>query len=171
MNDRRLARPLGVPRNVPPKLTIEMVARLHGWKTGEWEFAGRKTAQYRQIGNAFPPPVAEAIGNSIAAFDRSAPSREIESVDGVEHDDLYRFLRSAGDFVSAEEILSEFSGVLTVNQLEARIANLSRDFVLDIRNHRDGSQVEYLLGDFLGVSGQEDHLRHEYIAKNRSRVS
>lgn len=165
----RLARS---PRNVPPKLTIEMVARLQGWKTGEWDFAGRKTAQYRQIGNAFPPPVAEAIGSSIiAAFDRSAPSREIESVNGVEHDDLYRFLRSADDFVSADQILSELTGILTVNQLEARIANLSRDFVLDIRNHRDGKQLEYLLGDFLGFTGQEDHLRHEYIAKNRSRVS
>ena len=27
-----------------------------------WKFAGRKTAKYRQIGNAFPPPVAQAIG-------------------------------------------------------------------------------------------------------------
>jgi DNA (cytosine-5)-methyltransferase 1 len=31
----------------------------------EWCFLGRKTAKYRQIGNAFPPPVAEAVGNCI----------------------------------------------------------------------------------------------------------
>ncbi len=49
-----------------PKLTCEMVARLQGWRDGwNWEFTGRKTARYRQIGNAFPPPVARAVGASI----------------------------------------------------------------------------------------------------------
>lgn len=47
-----------------PKLTLEMVARVQGFPA-EWYFAGRKTAAYRQIGNAFPPPVAEAIGRQI----------------------------------------------------------------------------------------------------------
>ncbi len=47
-----------------PKLTLEMVARLQGFP-GDWAFSGRKTAAYRQIGNAFPPPVAEAIGRQI----------------------------------------------------------------------------------------------------------
>jgi len=47
-----------------PRLTIPMVARLQGFP-GDWSFAGGKTAQYRQIGNAFPPPVAEAIGSAI----------------------------------------------------------------------------------------------------------
>jgi DNA (cytosine-5)-methyltransferase 1 len=49
-----------------PRLTIEMVARLQGFPD-DWQFAGRKTAQYRQIGNAFPPPVAHALGAEIAA--------------------------------------------------------------------------------------------------------
>ncbi|WP_347239717.1 DNA cytosine methyltransferase [Streptomyces lydicus] len=31
-----------------------------------WVFEGRKTSAYRQVGNAFPPPVAEAVGRSIA---------------------------------------------------------------------------------------------------------
>jgi DNA (cytosine-5)-methyltransferase 1 len=30
-------------------------------------FAGGKTAAYRQVGNAFPPPVARAVAQSIAA--------------------------------------------------------------------------------------------------------
>ena len=30
-----------------------------------WRFYGRKTAAYRQIGNAFPPQVARALGESI----------------------------------------------------------------------------------------------------------
>ena len=32
-----------------------------------WEFAGRKTSTYRQIGNAFPPPVARAVGDALLA--------------------------------------------------------------------------------------------------------
>src|SRR4029078_4617884 len=30
-----------------------------------WCFSGRKTAAYRQVGNAFPPPVARALGTAI----------------------------------------------------------------------------------------------------------
>jgi len=55
----------GDPANHAPRLTIRMVARLQGFPD-DWEFAGRKTAQYRQIGNAFPPPVAHAAGAQIA---------------------------------------------------------------------------------------------------------
>lgn len=49
-----------------PKLTLRMVARLQGFPD-DWQFAGKKTAAYRQIGNAFPPPVAAAVGMSIYA--------------------------------------------------------------------------------------------------------
>lgn len=48
-----------------PRLTTRMTARLQGFED-EWEFFGRKTAAYRQIGNAFPPPVARAVGLAIA---------------------------------------------------------------------------------------------------------
>jgi DNA (cytosine-5)-methyltransferase 1 len=47
-----------------PRLTVEMVARLQGFPT-EWKFSGKKTAAYRQVGNAFPPPVAEAVATQI----------------------------------------------------------------------------------------------------------
>ena len=47
-----------------PRLTVRMAARLQGFKD-DWEFAGGKTASYRQVGNAFPPPVAEAVGVEI----------------------------------------------------------------------------------------------------------
>jgi DNA (cytosine-5)-methyltransferase 1 len=47
-----------------PKLTVEQTALLQGFPAW-WEFQGRKTAAYRQIGNAFPPPVAEAVGKQI----------------------------------------------------------------------------------------------------------
>jgi len=49
-----------------PKLTVEMAAVIQGFPSN-WLLAGKKTARYRQIGNAFPPPVAEAVGRQIAA--------------------------------------------------------------------------------------------------------
>lgn len=48
-----------------PRLTTRMVARLQGFPD-DWLFSGAKTNAYRQVGNAFPPPVAEALGTSIA---------------------------------------------------------------------------------------------------------
>lgn len=47
-----------------PRLTVRMAARLQGFPD-DWEFVGRKTNAYRQVGNAFPPPVAEAVGKQI----------------------------------------------------------------------------------------------------------
>ncbi|GAT08465.1 DNA cytosine methyltransferase [Mycolicibacterium novocastrense] len=47
-----------------PRLTLQMVAVLQGFPP-EWSFCGRKTAAYRQIGNALPPPVAAALGRAI----------------------------------------------------------------------------------------------------------
>lgn len=55
-----------------PRLTVRMVARLQGFPD-EWTISGRKTAAYRQVGNAFPPPVAEAVGiNVMRALNASA---------------------------------------------------------------------------------------------------
>jgi len=47
-----------------PKLTKEMIALLQGFPP-EWDFGKRKTAACRMIGNAFPPPVAKAVGEEI----------------------------------------------------------------------------------------------------------
>lgn len=37
-----------------------MTARIQGFPD-DWHFSGGKTASCRQIGNAFPPPVAHAV--------------------------------------------------------------------------------------------------------------
>ena len=47
-----------------PRLTVPMVARIQGFPD-DWHFSGRKTAAYRQVGNAFPPPVASAVAAKI----------------------------------------------------------------------------------------------------------
>ena len=47
-----------------PRLTVRMAARIQGFPD-HWQFSGKKTAAYRQIGNAFPPPVAFAVGEKI----------------------------------------------------------------------------------------------------------
>ena len=47
-----------------PRLTLDMTALIQGFpKT--WHIVGKKTPAYRQVGNAFPPPVAAAIGKAI----------------------------------------------------------------------------------------------------------
>ncbi|MGW7519814.1 DNA cytosine methyltransferase [Streptomyces sp. NPDC054796] len=51
---------------IGPKLTVSQAAIIQGFTEG-WKFSGRKTAAYRQVGNAFPPPVAEAVGRQIVA--------------------------------------------------------------------------------------------------------
>ncbi len=57
----------------PPILTVRMVSILQAFPV-DWPFWGKKTAAYRQLGNAFPPPVAEAVGRKIAAAIRSGDS-------------------------------------------------------------------------------------------------
>ena len=52
------------PENAMPRLTLRMVARIQSFPD-EWIFSGRKTAAYRQIGNALPPLVARALGVSL----------------------------------------------------------------------------------------------------------
>lgn len=49
-----------------PKLTVQQAAIIQGFPE-IWKFSGGKTAAYRQVGNAFPPPVAQAVGEQIIA--------------------------------------------------------------------------------------------------------
>jgi DNA (cytosine-5)-methyltransferase 1 len=59
-----------------PRLTVPMVARLQGFPD-DWTFEGRKTNAYRQVGNAFPPPVAHAVAMQLAKCLSSATRLKI----------------------------------------------------------------------------------------------
>lgn len=47
-----------------PRITVQMGGLIQGFPA-DWEFTGGKTAGWRQVGNAFPPPVAAAVGRQI----------------------------------------------------------------------------------------------------------
>ncbi|MGW8400743.1 DUF6339 family protein [Streptomyces lydicus] len=54
------------PADGHPKLTVGQAAMIQAIPN-DWQFAGGKTARYRQIGHAMPPPLAQALGTAIAA--------------------------------------------------------------------------------------------------------
>ncbi|MER8017710.1 DNA cytosine methyltransferase [Streptomyces griseoluteus] len=47
------------------RITVDQTALIQGFPE-DWRFAGGKTARYRQIGNAAPPAVGEALGRAVA---------------------------------------------------------------------------------------------------------
>lgn len=67
-----------------PMLTVTQAAIIQGFPR-EWDFEGDdsegklpgKTAQYRQVGNAFPPPVAHVVGEAIATVLRGSSAQAV----------------------------------------------------------------------------------------------
>lgn len=155
-----------------PRLTNEMVARVQGWGAEgyEWEFLGRKTSVYRQIGNAFPPPVAAAVGQSIrTALEGTAAKSFADRA--VVHDPVYVALRDAEAPLTLEDLTAATSDALTSDQVRRRLRDLESDFVMDVVRTEGGPG--YLLGDFMAFRGESDHARHAHFAERglRNRVS
>lgn len=153
--------------NVGPKLTCEMVARLQGWSDDyPWVFTGRKTARYRQIGNAFPPPVAYAVGSAIMrAFKHDGQPRSLET---TEHDPIYSALRTANSYLTYDQLSRAAGGEVEQAELERRIGLLSRDFEVKIKH---ANKTAFKLGKFKAFTGQRDHDRHAHFLKNRAQIS
>ena len=63
--DRASRRPLGELHKAV-RLTPEQCALLQGFPAG-WTWTGTKSSQHRQIGNAVPPALAEAVGRAVFA--------------------------------------------------------------------------------------------------------
>ncbi|MFF7328563.1 DNA (cytosine-5-)-methyltransferase [Streptomyces sp. NPDC008150] len=87
--ERDLFRPEG------PMLTVQQAAAVQGFPAN-WTFQGRKTARYRQVGNAFPPPVAEAVGRAIATALRPEHSDELMKHYEVDSSDAADASETAG---------------------------------------------------------------------------
>ena len=159
------------PATLLPKLTCEMVARLQGWNGAEyqWTFTGRKTSEYRQIGNAFPPPVAHALGAAIRrALDHDGAPRPLVEQSSVTHDPVYAVLRQDGGFLTMDQILRRLATPMEVPAFERHLAHLKRDFRIEVDTRKTGDA--YKLGQFKAFVGQDDHLRHEAFV-NPSRIS
>lgn len=156
-----------------PKLTVDMVARIQGWygKDYEWQFTGLKTSRYRQVGNAFPPPVARKVGESIAAALRMDQDPSLIPAPRRVHDEVYRLLRDHDGPLTAERIHGMLGNSMTVEQVVQRIDVLRRDFTVDVRKR--GGRETYQLGEWKAFRGQEDHERHAAFAqaKTRAKVS
>ncbi|MGE5292305.1 MAG: DNA cytosine methyltransferase [Micromonosporaceae bacterium] len=158
-----------------PKLTCEMVARLQGWRDDwGWEFTGGKTARYRQIGNAFPPPVAETVGTSIrrALCHEGQPRSLVEHTEPV-HDPVYLVLRSRNRFLSLDQIAAAVAldggEHLDPPAIERHISHLSRDFDVQIAQRAQGPV--YRIRRFRAFLGQQGHARHEQFLRNRAQIS
>jgi DNA (cytosine-5)-methyltransferase 1 len=154
------------PLTLLPRLTCEMVARIQGWDGPEyrWEFTGRKTSNYRQIGNAFPPPVARALGECIRrALDHQGTPADLVEQSPAAHDPVYTVLREDGGFLTMEQILRRLPSPLDVPSFERHLAHLRRDFQIEVEPRR--SADAYRLGAFKAFTGQGDHLRHEAFAR------
>jgi DNA (cytosine-5)-methyltransferase 1 len=158
-----------------PRLTCDMVTRLQGWQDDwGWRFSGRKTARYRQIGNAFPPPVAEAVGSAIRRALEHAGAPAAEAADGSHvHDPVLRVLRSRADFLTARQIadLAVFTcgGKLSQAAVLGRLRHLGQDFELEVADSGDGPA--YRLGGFKAFLGQPGHVRHQRFAARRATIS
>jgi DNA (cytosine-5)-methyltransferase 1 len=153
---------------IGPKLTTEMVARIQGWSDDyPWTFTGRKTSRYRQIGNAFPPPVAHAVGSAIvrALRHEGQPAQRVST----EHDPIYRVLRDHGDYMTPSQIERALSMAIESSELERRISLLRRDFEVDVRE--DTRTPAYRLGKFKAFIGQDEHARHDLFLKHRAKIS
>jgi DNA (cytosine-5)-methyltransferase 1 len=154
------------PVSLLPKLTTAMVARIQGWDDNEyrWTFTGRKTTTYRQIGNAFPPPVARALGDQVRrALNREGMPRDLVEQSDSAHDLVYAVLRDDGGFLTMEQILRRLPQSMDVPAFERHLAHLRQDFHIDTDPRKAGDA--YRLGDFKAFIGQDDHLRHEAFIK------
>ncbi len=147
------------PADKPPKLTVAMVARLQGFP-GDWTITGRKTAAYRQVGNAFPPPVARALGTAIAAALNAAPPawprgiarslRSPECFGTIFHRHapaIYRYISRRLGPDSAEDLVAETflgrSGAVGVTTAPTRMRGPGAYAIL----FGQGASIGYVIGE------------------------
>lgn len=128
-----------------PRL-IKMAALVQGFPN-DWKFAGTQTEAYRQVGNAFPPPVALVMGKSILeAFSRH--EAEKPKVERLHKAKLREFFLENVGVVLDSKTLQEASG--NASEWARRIRELRGEEGMNIVTNNDRSDLkpgEYLLID------------------------
>ena len=120
-----------------------------------WLFAGRKTSVYRQIGNAFPPPVARAVGEQIRrALARQGRPAAPRGAPASIHDPVYAVLRASGGFLTCAQIARRLGQSSAA--IEQSLAHLGSDFEVEVQARKNGPPA-YRLGRFRAVTGPAAH--------------
>jgi DNA (cytosine-5)-methyltransferase 1 len=132
------------------------------------------------VGNAFPPPVAEAVGGAIRrALRHEGDPYPLTDESAHLHDPVFAVLRVRDAFLTAPQIAAavraeaaargrpvpRLSGPAVLRRLE----DLSRDFHVETAYSRDG--LAYRLGEFRAFLGQPGHVRHEQFSSSRATIS
>ncbi len=145
------------PADHLPRLTNRMVALIQGWSPSDgWEFAGRKTSTYRQIGNAFPPPVAAAVGEALRRAlqqvgDGTTEHERTEQAD----ESVYRALAAAPTKYLSLQALTDATGQ-TVEQIVRAIGHLQADFEIDMR--KVSGLPRFRLSNFKGLIDPDERI-------------
>ncbi|WP_432109663.1 DNA cytosine methyltransferase [Streptomyces sp. AA1529] len=106
-----------------PMLTVRQAATVQSFPS-HWKFSGGKTAKYRQVGNAFPPPVARALGKAISSILR--PESKDQILSGLEVEYL-RVDREAPKFVQEE--IGEEAAEVSASAVASSLSDLGEDLV------------------------------------------
>ncbi len=132
------------------------------------------------MGNAFPPPVAEAVGSAIgrALRHEGAPYPPADESAHL-HDPVFAVLRARDAFLTAAQIAAAVraeaaargmpDAPLSRPAILRRLADLGRDFHVEMAASQDGTA--YRLGEFKAFLGQIDHIRHERFSSARATIS
>jgi DNA (cytosine-5)-methyltransferase 1 len=157
------------PDDLLPRLTCTMTSALQGWTGGDyrWAFPGRKTPVYRQIGNAFPPPVARAVGGRLrAALDRQGQGGDVRD-DAAGRDQVHAVLRADGGFLTVAGIRRRLGQPVDAAAVERHVACLASHVVIDVERRPDGDA--YRLSPACGAAGEDERLGQEEAARRLAR--
>lgn len=135
-----------------PKLTVRMASIIQGFPP-EWKFEGKKTPAYRQVGNAFPPPVAMAVGVAIRKaielgdeIDESEEGTKMPRGSGARNKLREYFLAHIGEVLDSDT-LREVAGI---SEWARRVRELRNEEGYQIMTDKDLSDLkpgQYLLND------------------------
>jgi DNA (cytosine-5)-methyltransferase 1 len=140
-----------------PKLTLKMTALIQGFPV-DWQFVGKKTPAYRQVGNAFPPPVAKAVGESIIKALKMTPKTSREKGSRAKLRDY--FSANVGKILNSETLRT----IAGTSEWGRRVRELRNEEGLNIVTHNDRADLkpgQYMLIDLKPLPAFERDISKE----------